>query len=71
MASVFKCDVCGSIMDKHLSGQCILYKYDTCREGMRNDKRLDLCGSCYSALTGFLKSRKSLSECDHSEQEER
>ncbi len=60
MASVFQCDICGSIMNKHVSGQCILYKYDTCREGMRIDKRLDLCGDCYSALTGFLKARKEV-----------
>lgn len=60
MANVFQCDICGSIMNKHVYGQCILYKCDDCRETMRNDKKLDLCADCYSALTGFLKARNEV-----------
>ena len=74
MANVHQCDICGKIMKNHVDSVCILYQYVSHYVGLRKDKELDLCADCYSALTGFLrareKSRKSLSDCDHSEQEE-
>ena len=67
MAYVHQCDICGRIMKDHVDGQCILYKYDTCRSSLKNEKKLDLCFDCLRALTGFLQLRRKM--CDYDRQQ--
>jgi len=67
MASVFRCDVCGKIMDNHVDGQCLIYKHDTCRGSLRNEKKFDLCFDCLRAMTEFLQIRRKM--CDYDRQQ--